>query len=69
MHAGQAEAGRRGGWSCQQEEGECCEGRSEMGQGEGGSDGWEDTREGGEEGHVPLGVDGQGHLGGEAGEC
>ena len=39
-----------------------------MSQGEGGSDGWEDTREeGGED--VPLGVEGQGHHGAEAGEC
>ena len=58
----QAEAGRRGGGSCQQEEGECREGRREMGQGEGGSDGGKETgEEGGEAGHVPPGVEGQGH--------
>ena len=67
----QAEAGgRRGGWSCQQEERECCEGRVEMGQGEGGSDGGQETGQGGgEEGHVHLGVEGQGHHEAEAGEC
>ena len=32
-----------GSGSCQQEEGVCCEGRGEMGQGEGGSDGGEET--------------------------
>ena len=41
-----------------------------MGQGEGGSDGGQETGQGGgEEGHVHLGVEGQGHHEAEAGEC
>ena len=40
-----------------------------MGQGEGGSDGGQETGQGGGEGHVHLGVEGQGHHEAEAGEC